>query len=265
MIMASLQLFSLAGKTALVNGANAAGGYEIASGLAAAGASVYLSDADDTALTGLADRLRAEGLQTAGCFRYEPGTEAAALALRDWIGLLCGAPDILVDNATGPLRKGWDLSFDEIDADLKRTQLGLMLTTRHIGGLMAERGCGSVIFITDYAALVGCDANLYEEAPEQFAPDFSLTYGFVKGSLVNYTRQAAGFLGEHQVRCNCIAFAPVQGSVPQGFADAFTRHAHLKRLATTTDIQGAIVFLASDASAYITGVTLPVDGGYTAK
>ena len=117
----------------------------------------------------------------------------------------------------------------------------------------------------DYAALAGCDVNLYDDAPEQMAADYSLTYGFVRGSLVNYTRQAAGYLGEHQVRCNCIAFAPAQGSVSQGFADAFTRHAHLKRLTTAADIRGAVVFLASDASAYVTGVTLPVDGGYTAK
>ena len=263
--MDTLQQFSLEGKTALVIGAGAAAGFEIASGLRAAGARVFLSDADDAALADLTGRLEAKGLKPAGCFRYEPGTEAAAQALQDWVSTVCEAPDILVDNTAQPLRTGWDLSFDDIFADLKRTQLGLMLTTQHIGRLMAERGCGSVIFITDYAALAGCDVNLYPDAPEQFDADFSLTYGFVKGSLVNYTRQAAGYLGEHQVRCNCVAFAPAQGSIPQGFADAFTRHAHLKRLATAADIAGAVVFLASDASAYITGVTLPVDGGYTAK
>jgi len=262
--MSFLQPFSLQGKTALVNGADLSLGAEIASGLGAAGARILLCGADDAALANVAEGLRSEGLEPAGRFRYVPGTEDAAQALAAWVSDQ-GIPDILVDNTAQPVRAGWDLSFDEILADLKRTQLGLMLTTQHIGQLMAKRGFGSVIFITDYAALAGCDVHLYADAPEQFDADFSLTYGFVKGSLVNYTRQAAGYLGEHQVRCNCIAFAPAQGHVSQAFAAAFTRHAHLKRLATGDDVRGAVVFLASDASAYVTGITLPVDGGYTAK
>jgi NAD(P)-dependent dehydrogenase (short-subunit alcohol dehydrogenase family) len=140
-----------------------------------------------------------------------------------------------------------------------------MLTVKHLGLIMAAQGFGSMIFVSDYAALVGFDRQNYINTPEKFEQDFSLNYGFVKGSYVNYVRQAAGYLGEHNARCNCIAYAPLAENVPEGFSKAFIRHSHLKRLATARDIKAAVVFLASDASAYITGITLPVDGGYTAK
>jgi NAD(P)-dependent dehydrogenase (short-subunit alcohol dehydrogenase family) len=139
--MSFLQPFSLQGKTALVNGADLSLGAEIASGLGAAGARILLCGADDAALANVAEGLRSEGLEPAGRFRYVPGTEDAAQALAAWVSDQ-GIPDILVDNTAQPVRAGWDLSFDEILADLKRTQLGLMLTTQHIGQLMANTVSG---------------------------------------------------------------------------------------------------------------------------
>jgi len=109
------------------------------------------------------------------------------------------------------------------------------------------------------------DRHNYEGCPELYQRDFSLLRGYVRGSCVNYVRQAAGFLGEHGCRCNALAFAPMAGKQPQAFEDAFVAHNQIKRLATAEDIAAAVTFLASDASAYITGITLPVDGGYTAK
>ncbi len=261
--MQSSRLFDLSQKTALLNGAGAYA-LEIATGLAQAGTSLYLADADPAALADLSQQLEKQGLEPAATFLYQPGTAAAARQLADWIKAQCGALDIFIENATDSLHQGWDISYAEIIADLEKNQLGLMLTCQAIGQLMAEQKKGSVIFITDYTALVGCDVNLYQD-PDLFEHDFSLTYGFVKGSLVNYTRQAAGFLGESNVRCNCLALAPKKDTKPDDFAAGFIRHSHLKRMAEPVDIQGPVLFLASDAASYITGTTIPVDGGYTAK
>jgi NAD(P)-dependent dehydrogenase (short-subunit alcohol dehydrogenase family) len=257
--------FSLAGKKALIAFPEAPYGAEIAQGLLEAGAEVFLCGAELTALKAVAKVLKQAGCQVSWLLEYRPGTEAAAAELAAKAKSAMGQIDIFAYIDPGIALKGWDHGFQEISDNLHVTQTGLMLTVKHIGMAMAEQGAGSVLFVSDYAALVGCDAHNYDEAPEAFDEAFSIDYGFVKGSYVNYARQAAGYLGEHNIRCNCIACTPLAGKMPAGFEQAFIRHSHLKRMASPGDVKAAAVFLASDASAYITGVTLPVDGGYTAK
>ena len=158
---------------------------------------------------------------------------------------------------------GWDQSFETIYRQLEETHLGLMLTVQALGHVFAEQGHGSVILVTDYGALVGYDPQNYTE--DESAQDFSLVKGFVKGAAVNYARQASNFLAEHGCRCNTVAFSPISGEKTPEFEAQFIRHSQIKRMLQPADIAGAIVFLASDASAFSTGTTLPVDGGYTAK
>lgn len=260
-----LEKFSLSGKSALITNPEYPYGVEIAQGLQAAGASVWLAGADPDILHQISNRLLEKGCQISGYFPYKQGTETAALALSDAIKKELPSLNILVDNSSGHTLHGWDHTFDEIFDQMQFTQLGLMLTVKHLGALMADQGHGSVIFVSDYAALAGCDPQNYNNCPQDRDTDFSIDYGFVKGSYVNYARQAAGYLGAHNCRCNCIAYGPLTGTRNAGFEEAFIRHSHLKRLAGKEDVAAAAVFLASDASAYITGITLPVDGGYTAK
>lgn len=260
-----LKRFSLKQKNVLINSPESVYGFEIASGLCEAGANVWLCAESKEVLNDCCVRLSAQGAAPKGVIEYRQGSEESAIRLAKEAKEKLGSVDVLIDNSANVRLKGWVQDFDAIYNDLCRAQLGLMLTVKHIGLLMAEQRFGSVIFITDYAALVGCDPWNYLEDPEKFNEDFSLDYGFVKGSLVNYARQAAGFLGAHNVRCNCIAYAPVREGNPEGFCEAFVRHSHIKRMADPMDIKTAAIFLSSDASCYITGITLPVDGGYTAK
>ena len=197
---------------------------------------------------------------------YKQGTEASAEAFAAKVKEEMGKIDCFVYIDPGVCLKGWENEFEDIAENMRATQTGFMLTVKHIGRMMAEAGGGgAVLFITDYTALAGCDVWNYDNAPETFDEDFTLVYGFQKGAYVNYARQAAGYLGEHGIRCNCIAYAPLAGTKPEAFEKAFIKHSHIKRMAMASDIKNAALFLASDAAAYITGVTLPVDGGYTAK
>ena len=112
---------------------------------------------------------------------------------------------------------GWDHEFEVIDETLKRHMLGLVLCVKHIGGFMSEKKNGSIIVIADYSALVGPDVNNYQDNDELFNTDFSLEYGFIQGGYINYARQAAGYLGQFNVRCNVVACAPLKGTYPSEF------------------------------------------------
>ena len=257
--------FSLLGKKALIANPEAPYGAQIAEGFCEAGAEVFLCGGDAAKMEAMAGRFREDGHKVSVLMEYRQGTEAAAAGLAEAARSKMGRIDSFVYVDPGCFPKGWDIEFEEISENMQATQTGLMLTIKNIGSLMAGQGSGAVLFITDYAALVGCDVHNYDKAPEIFDEGFSLLYGFLKGGYVNYTRQAAGYLGENGVRCNCIAYAPLGGGMPDGFEQAFIRYSHLKRMATEQDVKDVAVFFASDASAYITGVTLPVDGGYTSK
>ncbi len=90
-------------------------------------------------------------------------------------------------------------------------------------------------------------------------------YFFEKGGMVNFTRWAAGELGPFGIRVNCVHPGGLENAQPAPFIKNYCKNTMLGRLANQTDLKGIIVFLASDASAYITGTNIPVDGGYTAR
>lgn len=259
--MEYLNRFSLAGKTALITGAEHIYGSEIALGLKQAGANVCLAGADMKKLNEIAELIGG-----ASVIAYHQRTEDAAKALAEQVEKTVGIPDVFFENNSDQRLEGWNgHSFEEIYDNLQVTQTGMILTVKHIGLLMAKKQAGSVVFVTDVAALVGEDVQNFNEAPEAFDHGFALTHGYVRGFYVNYARQAAGYLGENGIRCNAIAFGAQAGSVADGYAERVIKHSHLKRLLTADDISGIAVFLASDASEFITGTTIPVDGGYTAK
>lgn len=247
--------FSLAGKNAVVICPENRYGTELVQGLLDAEAKVWLAG----------DVSRMPELPVAGRIPYHHGNAASAAALEQTVREQIGPLDILVENGMGTDSPGWDLSFDEICYQLKRTHLGTMLTVQALGRVMAEQGHGSVILVSDYGALVGYDPQNYRDCPQEKPADFSLVKGFIQGGNVNYARQASNYLAEHGCRCNTLALGPLEGTVDPAFAAQYIRHSQVKRLLAPSDIAHALAFLASDASAYITGITLPVDGGYTAK
>ena len=248
-----LNRFSLHGKKALVICPENPYGKEIVEGLISGFAEVWLAG----------DPAQMPDLPVAGMIPYKHGDAASAAALADAVRQQMGALDILVENGLHTEISGWEQDFATIYSQLEKTLLGMMLTLQSLGHIFAQQGHGSVILVTDYGALVGYDPHNYsaEEAPA----DFSLTKGFIKGAAVNYARQASNFLAEHGCRCNTVAFSPLSGEKSEDFEAQFIRHSQIKRMLQPSDIAHAIVYLASDASAFITGITLPVDGGYTAK
>lgn len=250
-----LEQFSLEEKNALIVCPENPYGKEIARGLADAGAKIWLAGEKDVSCD----------VPVSGRFHYEHGKQAAAVRLEKEVREQMGVVDIVVENGLYTQVSGWSQSYEQIYEQLERTHLGMMLTVQSLGHILAEQGHGSVLLISDYGALVGYDPQNYNGCPEQAMQDFSFVKGFIRGGAVNYARQASNYLAEHGCRCNTIAFGPIEGAGSAEFEQAFVRHSQIKRLLMPRDIAAAAVFLASDASSFITGITLPVDGGYTAK
>lgn len=250
-----LDRFSLAGKKALIVCPENPYSREIAAGLAAAGAEIWVAGNVEVDL----------GTPVAGKFDYTHGNTESAAKLADDVRAKMGKLDIVIENGLYTPVTGWKQDFAQIHAQLEKTELGLMLTVQSLGRILAEQGNGSVILVADYGALVGYDPVNYVKCPDEKDIDFSFVKGFISGGVVNYARQASNYLAENGCRCNAIALAPLEGSCSEEFKTAFTRHNQTKRLANAEDVAAAVIFLASDASSFITGITMPVDGGYTAK
>ncbi|BBU30886.1 2-deoxy-D-gluconate 3-dehydrogenase [Burkholderia sp. THE68] len=251
------KLFSLEGRIALVTGGNAGIGLAMARALGHAGARVVLAARRESALRDAVASLAAQGI-AADCIAGDIGSPEAARQCAGQALAANGRIDILVNAAGVNLRQ----PFSEVTPEAWQTQLALHLgapffLTQALAPRMKERRWGRIINV----------ASL--QSYRAFAN--SAPYGAAKGGVVQLTRAIAQEWGRHGITCNAIGpgFFPT-ALTASVFADEAlaARHAEqtcLGRNGTLEDIDGLAVFLASDASAYISGQTIMIDGGYTAR
>ena len=261
--MGILDKFSLQGKVALVTGGAGLYGRQIVAALAEAGACTYVAARHVDALETLAAGHRAEG-QDVRARQLDQGDEASVLGLRDAIVQESGRLDILVNNAVlRPMKKGYRDEAAAFAESMSVNATGLFMITRAFGDVMAEQGSGSIINIGSIQGMIGPDPTIYRgTSMSGWYPD----YFFHKGAMINFTRFIASYYGAKNVRCNCISPGGFRTpDHPEPFVRQYSDRTFLGRLANSTDLMGIIVFLGSDASVYITGTNIPVDGGYTAK
>ena len=262
--MKSCDIFDLSGKTALI--AIPEGPYGKAAALAlceAGAAQVYLASDDTDAATRIADAIRKEGFKVT-VITYDPAKEESINSLKDQIINESGKLDVLVLDAGERFTASWDAgTAEQLMNNLKKNQVGTMLITKIMGTAMAANKAGSIIFLSSVYAFVGPDIHNSENSPEMAASDFSLDRVFTVGGYVNYARQAASYLGQFNIRVNTICAAPL--NKPAKYAEEFAKRTTLLRNANEDDVKGLVVYLASDASSYMSGISIPLDGGYTAK
>jgi len=250
-------LFSLEGRTALVTGGNSGLGLAIARALGLAGARLVLCARRAAELEVAAASLGAEGLQ-ASTLSADLAAADAADGVVARLGALGLSPDILVNAAGVNLRQPYaDVTAEAFDLHIALHLRAPFLLVQKLAPAMAARGWGRVVNIASLQSF-------------RAFPD-SAPYGAGKGGIVQLTRATAETWSRHGITCNAIApgFFPTPLTAPV-FADA----ERAARLAAQTcigrngrleDLYGTAVFLASDASAYVTGQTLAVDGGFLAK
>jgi len=255
------ELFRLNGKVALVSGGAGIYGTHICTALAEAGAHVVIASRDVAKCRGFAESLAHAGWK-ADAAELDLASEDSIRTLRDQLLANCGRLDILVNNAVA--RAGGDLrhtTAQEWEHSMRVNSTGLFLACQLFSEPMQKARSGSIVNIASIYGMVGPDFTIYEGT--------SLTnpvnYSFAKGGMINLTRYLASFLAPYNVRVNCLSPGGFKtGDMPSEFVQNYTRRSPMQRMAEPDDIKGPIVFLTSQASRYITGQTLAVDGGWTA-
>jgi NAD(P)-dependent dehydrogenase (short-subunit alcohol dehydrogenase family) len=267
-------LFDLTGRVAIITGGAGLLGYQHGAILAAAGAHVVLLD------LGLANpQLRAEQLAAdhgPDCLglAVDITSEASLLEARDAILAKFHRIDILINNAANnpkvedqkpgqPWSRLENFPVETWNADIAVGLTGAFLCSRIFGQEMVKRNSGVILNVASDLGVIAPDQRLYrkEGVPEDQQPVKPVTYSVVKTALIGLTRYLSTYWTANNIRVNAIS----PGGVSAGQPDEFTARLHqlipMGRMAHKDEYQGAILFLCSDASSYMTGQNLIVDGG----
>jgi NAD(P)-dependent dehydrogenase (short-subunit alcohol dehydrogenase family) len=245
-------LFSLEGRVAIVTGGAGQIGAAIVQALEEHGARVAVFDL------------------AADPFRVDVTDRSALEAAVDEVG----TPHVLVNAAAldsppdappeevGPVESYPEESFDRVmDVNVK----GTFLACQVVGARMAAAGRGSIVNISSIYGMLSPVQDVYEfrrrGGEEFFKP---IAYSVSKSALYNLTRYLATYWAKSGVRVNTLTLAGVANEQPREFVDAYTQRLPLGRMADVREVVGPVVFLACDASSYVTGANLVADGGWSA-
>lgn len=265
--------FDLDRRTILITGGAGLLGRAYAEALLKAGANVVIADIDVDG----AERI-ARSLKTPmACALPLDVTDPASIdgAVAETVGLF-GSIDGLVNNAAldpkfDPIHAGSqtrtfeDFPIDQWDRELAVNLTGAFLCAQRVGRVMLAQGRGSIVNISSIYGLVGPDQRLYQEpgnaGPRRIKP---VTYSVSKSALTGLTRYLATYWAGRGIRVNTLTLGGVDNGHDPGFAARYGSRTPLGRMARADEYCGALLFLLSEASSYMTGADLVVDGGWTA-
>ena len=272
--MSGDSLFDLEGRVAVVTGGMGQLGAELAAGLAQRGMRVALFDSASEPKPDVADLSEwlAEG--TIRAFSVDVTDRASIEKALAELTSSWSVPDLLVNNAgvdsppdapaeeVGPFENVPEEAFDRVmDVNVK----GVLLCCQAIGGAMAAKGRGSIVNISSIYGMLSPVQELYEfrraGGETYFKP---VAYSVSKSALYNLTRYLATYWAKQGVRVNTLTLAGIWNEQPPEFVEAYSARIPIGRMAQAGEAVGPVVFLASEASSYVTGTNLVVDGGWTA-
>ncbi len=269
----STNLFDLGGRVAVITGGTGLLGQQHAEAIARAGGIPVLAD------------IRIGSVDPAGpAFKERFGPDACAIevditepasvkALLAEVLSRYGRVDILINNAANnpKMENKAEVEFSRLEnfpveqweADLAVGLKGAFLCSQVIGAEMARRKQGVIVNIASDLAVIAPDQRLYRKPglPEDKQPVKPVTYSVVKTGLVGLTRYLATYWADCGIRVNAISPGGVYNNQPDDFVARLTKLIPLGRMAHANEYQAAILFLCSDASSYMTGTNLVIDGG----
>jgi NAD(P)-dependent dehydrogenase (short-subunit alcohol dehydrogenase family) len=259
------RLFGLEGQVAVVAGGAGRIGRTLCHALAEAGASVCVLDSDGPRAQELAEQVGvATGRRTIATATDVTQPEQLAAAVERVTSQL-GPPGILVNACQFRGQGFYSSSVDDYplaawNEVMSVNLTGVYLTCQAFGRAMAVRGGGAIVNLASTYGLVSPDPRVYGDS----GVNSPVSYGASKAGVIQLTRYLAVHWRERNIRINCLVPGGVFDGQDEAFVRAYSQRTPLGRMAQASDYQGAVLFMVSPASAYMTGAVVTVDGGWTA-
>jgi 2-deoxy-D-gluconate 3-dehydrogenase len=266
--------FDVSGRTIIVTGGAGLLGREYARALAAAGASTVLADIDRDSVAAVAEGLKGQPGAAIGVGVDITDEASVAQLVRTTLETF-GRIDGLVNNAAlnpsfvGSQAAQFDRPFEQYSLDLWNRTLavnltGMFLCAREVAPTMRAQQRGAIVNVSSTYGLVGPDQRLYDAeepgGPRGYKP---VAYSVTKSGVIGFTRYLAAYFAGTGIRVNTLTPGGVLDNQPEAFVQRYSSRTPLGRMADSHEYSAALLFLISDASSYMTGGNLVVDGGWT--
>lgn len=251
------ELLSLKNKVCLITGGEGKYGRCITEALAEADGKVITASPFVDEANKVINEMKENGLDITVMY-VDQANHSSVTKLKDEIKAKFGRLDVFVNNAVVRPMKTYTSPLEDWDKSMKVNATGMFDITREMADLIAQSGGGSIVNICSMMGMFGPDLSNYDgtgwDVP---CPD----YFFHKGGMFTLTRYLCRVLADKKVRVNSISPGGIFANQHEQFLKNYTKKVPVGRLANNDDIKGVIVFLASQASAYINGENILMDGG----
>jgi len=266
--MNTFDLLSMKGKNVLITGGRAMYGLGATLALADAGANIYLASHTIESAQPFIEELHKTKGVNAKAIAFDLDNISSIENLVKTVVEDAGSIDAFVHCSriipSGGTGIGWDEDPIRLEQNVRVNSAGSLYILQLVGEQMKKQKSGSIVVFGSMMGLIAVEKHNYDGNPQMVPGAYGHAYSVDKSGLSAWVRHAASYYGQYGVRINAVCPGGLQSDRTNPvFAEKYSQHTQLGRLANGDDVKGLILLLASDASAYLTGLSIPVDGGYT--